>query len=113
MKKTARSSRVSSFALDLFRPRPGALYSLDVTARLTGISRRTIMIYCRAGLIKPIVQPPHGIIVFPEEAIYMLRSVEYLRSVHGLDLVWIKTLFDLNNEVERLRAEIRFLRNQR
>jgi hypothetical protein len=34
-----------------------------------------------------------------------------LRTVHGLDLAWIKVIFDLLDEVERLRAELRFLRN--
>jgi hypothetical protein len=48
---------------------------------------------------------------FTEEAIYAVRRIEHLRSVHGLDLAWIKTMFDLQDEVERLRAEVRFLRS--
>jgi hypothetical protein len=35
-----------------------------------------------------------------------------LRTVHGIDLNFLKTMFDLLNEVERLRAELRFLRNR-
>ncbi len=112
MKKKNRQVEATAFALERFQPRPGALYSLDVTARVTGTSRRSIMIYCRAGLIKPVIQPPYGIVEFTEEAIYTLRTIEYLRCVHGLELNWIKTLFDLQHEVERLRAEVRFLRNR-
>jgi len=48
---------------------------------------------------------------FTEEAIYTMRRIEHLRTVHGLDLAWIKTMFDLLDEVERLRAELRFLRH--
>jgi DNA-binding transcriptional MerR regulator len=48
---------------------------------------------------------------FTEEAIYTLRRIEYLRTVHGFDLAWIRILFDLLDEVERLRAELRFLRD--
>jgi hypothetical protein len=48
---------------------------------------------------------------FTEEAIYSVRRIEHLRNVHGLTLAWIKTMFALANEVERLRAEVRFLRN--
>ena len=99
-------------ALELFQPEPGVLHSLDATARLAGIPRRSILIYCRAGLVRPVVQPPYGVMEFTEEAIYTLRRVEYLRTVHGLDLTWIKTIFNLLDEVERLRAELRFLRNQ-
>jgi len=98
-------------ALELFQPEPGVLYSLDATARLAGITRRSILIYCRAGLVRPVIQPPYGVMEFTEEAIYTLRRIEYLRTAHGLDLAWIKTMFDLLDEVERLRAELRFLRN--
>ncbi len=98
-------------AMELFQPKPNALYSLDATAHLAGVPRRSILIYCRAGLVRPIVQPPYGVMEFTEEAIYTVRRIEYLRTVHGLDLAWIKTMFDLLDEVERLRAELRFLRN--
>jgi hypothetical protein len=52
------------------------------------------------------------VLAFTEESIYTLRRIEYLQTVHGLDLTWIKTLFDLLDEVEQLRAELRFLRNR-
>ena len=97
------------FSLDLFQPKPNVLYSLDVTAHLAGVPRRSILLYCRAGLVRPVVQPPYGVLEFTEEAIYIVRRSEHLRTVHGLDLAWVKTLFDLLDEVERLRAELRFL----
>jgi DNA-binding transcriptional MerR regulator len=98
-------------AMELFQPKPNVLYSLDATAHFAGVPRRSILIYCRAGLVRPVVQPPYGVMEFTEEAIYTMRRIEYLRTVHGLDLAWIKTMFDLLDEVERLRAELRFLRN--
>jgi DNA-binding transcriptional MerR regulator len=98
-------------SLKLFEPKPNVLYGLDATAVLAGVPRRSILIYCRAGLVRPVVQPPYGVMEFTEEAIYTLRRIEHLRTVHGLDLAWIKVIFDLLDEVERLRAELRFLRN--
>jgi DNA-binding transcriptional MerR regulator len=98
-------------SLEVFEPRPNVLYSLDATAVLAGVSRRSIVIYCRAGLVRPVVQPPYGVMEFTEEAIYTLRRIEHLQTVHGLDLAWIKVMFDLLDEVERLRDEVRFLRN--
>ena len=100
-----------SLAIELFQPKPNVLYGIDETAHLAGVPRRSILIYCRAGLIRPVVQPPYGVMKFTEEAIYTIRRIEYLRTVHGLDLAWLKTMFDLLDEVERLRAELRFLRN--
>jgi DNA-binding transcriptional MerR regulator len=98
-------------SLELYQPKPSVLYSLDATAHLAGVSRRSVLLYCRAGLVRPVVQPPYGVMEFTEEAIYTMRRIEPLRTVHGLDLAWLKTLFDLLDEVERLRAELRFLRN--
>ena len=98
-------------ALELFQPKPNVLYSLDAAAHLAGVPRRSILIYCRAGLVRPVVQPPYGVMEFTEEAIHTVRRIEHLRTVHGLDLAWLKTMFDLLDEVERLRAELRFLRN--
>ena len=100
----------SGLALELFQPNPNVLYSLDATAHLAGVPRRSILIYCRAGLVRPVFQPPHGVMAFTEEAIYTVRRVEDVRATHGLDVTWIKTMFDLRDEVERLRAEVRFLR---
>ena len=57
----------TSLALDLFQPQPNVLYSLDTTAHLAGVPRRSILIYCRAGLVRPVVQPPYGVMEFTEE----------------------------------------------
>ena len=102
----------SALALELFQPNPNVLYSLEATAHLARVPRRTILIYSRAGLVRPIFQPPYGIMAFPEEAIYTVRRVEALRAAHGLDVALIKIIFDLLHEVEHLRAEVRFFRNR-
>jgi hypothetical protein len=50
--------------------------------------------------------------VFTEEAIYTVRRIEDVRAAHGIGLAWIKSMFELADEVERLRAEVRFYRNR-
>ena len=112
MSKRSVPDSPPTLALTLFQPKPNVLYSLDAAAQLAGVPRRSILIYYRAGLVRPVVQPPYGVMEFTEEAIYAIRRIERLRTVHGLDLAWIKTMFDLLDEVERLRAELRFLRNR-
>jgi len=101
----------AAFALEVFQPDPNVVYTLDVTAHLAGVSRRSILAYSRAGLVRPLFQPPYGIMVFTEEAIYTLRRIEHVRTVHGIDVALIKTIFGLLDEVERLRGEVRFMRN--
>ena len=98
-------------AIEVFVPTPNILYSLDATAHLAGVSRRSILIYCRAGLLRPVFQPPYGLMLFTEEAIYTIRQIEDVRAVHRISVSWIKAMFDLRDEVERLRAEVRFFRN--
>ena len=98
-------------ALELFEPAPNLLYSLDATAHLSSVSRRAILIYCRAGLLRPVIQPPYGVMEFTEEAIYTIRRIEEVRAVYNIDVSWIKAMFDLHDEVDRLRVEVRFYRS--
>ena len=111
MKRPKAPDSPACLSIEVFQPKPNVFYSLDATAHLAGVPRRSILIYCRAGLVRPVVQPPYGVMEFTEETIYTVRRIEHLRTVHGLDLAWLKTMFDLLDEVERLRAELRFLRN--
>jgi predicted site-specific integrase-resolvase len=110
MSTRRKPDTVSSRAVELFQPDPNTLYSLDVAAHLAGVPRRSILIYCRAGLVRPVLQPPYGVMAFTEEAIYTVRRIERLRSVRHGELGWLSAMFDLFNEVQRLRAEVRFLR---
>jgi DNA-binding transcriptional MerR regulator len=102
----------ANLAVELFQHNPNVLYSLDATAHLAGVSRRSILIYSRAGLVRPVFQPPYGVMAFTEDAIYTVRRIEDLRAAHELNLIWIKAMFDLADEVERLRAEVRFHRSR-
>ncbi|MES2309807.1 MAG: hypothetical protein V4507_13200 [Verrucomicrobiota bacterium] len=112
MKKFSDQKSSSPLGLEIFQPQPNTLYSLEVTAHLAGVPRRSVLLYCRAGLVHPLFQPPHGVMEFTEEAIYTVRKIEYLRANHTMDLTWFKMMIDLRDELDHLRAEIRFLRNR-
>jgi DNA-binding transcriptional MerR regulator len=101
----------SALTLELFQPSCHSLYSLDAIAQLTGVSRRSILVFCRAGLVHPVFLAPYGIMAFTERAIYTVRRIEDLRTSHGLSVVWIKSMFGLIAELERLQAEVSFLRH--
>ena len=96
--------------LELFQPRPNVLYTLDAAAHIAGVPRRSLLVYCRAGLVPLVQQPPYGVIAFTEEAILTVRRIEQVRTAHGPNLVLLKAIFDLIGEVEQLRSELRFLR---
>ena len=111
MNNQSDSPITSVHALEIYEPHPNVLYSLEATAHLARVPRRSVLIYCRAGLLRPVFQPPHGMMGFTEEAIYTVRRIEDVRAVHCIDVSYVKTMFDLLDEVERLRSEIRFFRS--
>lgn len=97
-------------ALQPFEPDPEAIYDIEAVVRLAQVPRHSILVYYNQGLISTVFDPQHGGYYFDDEAIRSLRRIEYLRSVRGLNLAGAKMVLDLMNEVERLRAELRFRR---
>jgi DNA-binding transcriptional MerR regulator len=97
--------------IELHDPQPGLLYNLDGVVHLTGVSRRSILLYCKAGLVRATEDPEIGALAFDDEAIYTIRRVEYLRAERGINLDGVRMIFDLLREVRRLEHEMRFLRS--
>jgi DNA-binding transcriptional MerR regulator len=95
--------------IQLFEPDPNILYTIDATAHLAEVPRHAILVYCKHGLVAPVLDED-GAYHFNDAAIRVLRRIKYLRVTGGLNLPGIKLTLDLMNEVERLRAEVRFLR---
>jgi hypothetical protein len=110
LRKRRDAAPAARHELELFQPRPNVLYSLEAAAHIAGVPRRNLLVYCRAGLVQSVLQPPYGVMAFTEEAIHTVRRIEHVRTVHGPDLSLLKAMFNLLEEVEQLRAELRFLR---
>jgi DNA-binding transcriptional MerR regulator len=97
-----------STALQLFEPDARAVYTLDTTASLSHLPRRLIVLYCKYGFVSPVNDPACGGWRFNDEAIRILRRIEYLRNDCGLNLIGIRLLMDMAREVEELRGELDF-----
>jgi DNA-binding transcriptional MerR regulator len=95
--------------LQIFEPNPNIVYTIDATARLAAVPRHSILVYYKHGLLKPIIDEG-GCLYFDDESIRMLRRIEFLRIARGVNIAGIKMTLDLMKEVERLQAEVRFLR---
>jgi len=102
-KSMNRVTEKANRAPQLFEPNPDILYTIDAVERLTEVSRRTILIYCRHGLIPAVTDPEFGGYYFNRDAIRMLRRIGYLQVTHGINLTGIKFILDLTDEVQRLR----------
>jgi chaperone modulatory protein CbpM len=95
--------------IQLFEPNPNTHYTLDATAHLAEMSRHAILVYTKHGLVTPIIDED-GAYYFDDDAIRVLRRIQRLHAGCGLNLPGIKLALGLLNEVERLQAEVRFLR---
>jgi DNA-binding transcriptional MerR regulator len=92
-------------ALQRFEPDWEAVYTIEAAEHITHTPRRTILIYCKNGLISPVSDPAREGFYFDGDAIRTLRWIEFLRSDYGVNLAGIKVILRLVNEVERLREE--------
>src|SRR6201987_2732528 len=112
MNMFANSIERSTTALQPFEPDARALYALEAAATLSQFPRRLIAVYCKYGLVSPIMDPACSGWYFNDEAIRILRRIEYLRNTCGLNLIGIKLIMDLTREVDRLREELNFRRRR-
>ena len=103
------SARNDTRSIERFQPPPDAVYTIETTSHLADVTRRTILLYCKHGLISSAVDPANRGYYFDRRAIRDLRRIEGLRSVCGDDLAGIKIILDLMNEIERLQFKVRSL----
>src|ERR1700730_3149863 len=102
------SSSVETMALQVFEPDARTLYTIDAAAALAHVSRRLVALYCKQGLLSPVVDPASGGWCFDDEGIRLLRQIEYLRSACGINLTGIQLIMQLTRQVETLHEELRF-----
>jgi hypothetical protein len=105
-----RETEGTNDSLQVVHPHPGAVYTLDAVVQLTGASRRSVLVYCKSGLIRPVGDLATEALSFDNEGIYQIRRIEHLRSEHGINLAGIQIIFELLNELRHLEEEMRFLR---
>ena len=105
--RASSSSPKPALAVQSFEPDPVAVYSIETAAQLAGVPRRTILIYCKHGLVSPTVDPTLWGYWFTADAIRTLRRIENLRHTCGDDFPGIAMILGLLNEVQTLKAQLR------
>jgi len=96
----------------IIRVLPGApaIYSLETASDLAGVHPDLLRYYCRHGMLGPARARLGDDATFDDEALYELRHIEAYRRRYGVNRQALPLLWELEHEVERLRAELRFLR---
>ncbi|SPE59958.1 MerR family transcriptional regulator (modular protein) [Verrucomicrobia bacterium] len=103
------TEEVSVRELQLFEPDPDAIYTIEAAANLAQVGRHRILVYYKQGLVSPVVAPECGGYYFNDEGVRTLRRIDYLHTNRGINLEGTRMILQLQNEVERLRSEVRFL----
>jgi DNA-binding transcriptional MerR regulator len=112
MNKLDNSAQSPGTALQPFEPDAGSVYPIETVATLVQVPRRHIVVYFKHGLVSPVIDPAYGGWWFDDEAIQVLRRIEYLRAGCGINLTGIKLIMELTKEVELLRQRLHFLNRQ-
>ena len=109
MSETGISENTSLIIIRVTESAP-ATYSLEDAARLAGVHPEMLRYYCRLGILGEARARPEAEMVFDDDALYELRRFERYRRHHGVDRKTLRLICGLQREVERLQAELRFLR---
>ena len=109
MKKSVPPPSYALILLAGITPSPSR-YFLEEAARLSDLHPEMLRYYCRLGLCGEARAQPAAELVFDDDALYELRRFEHYRRHHGVDRQTLRLICSLKREVERLQAELRFLR---
>ena len=91
--------------------RARGVYMISVAAELAGMHPQTLRIYEARGLITP-KRSPKNTRLYSEEDVDRLRRIQELTTELGMNLAGVERVFELEQEVERMRRRLRNLERQ-
>lgn len=92
-------------------PNSAETYVISVAAELAGMHAQTLRNYDRLGIVSP-QRTSGGGRRYSARDVAVLREVQRLSQEEGVNLAGIKSILELNNELERLRGEVESLRRK-
>src|ERR671932_1891564 len=91
-------------------PRRG-VYMISVAAELAGMHPQTLRIYESRGLIEP-KRSPKNTRLYSQEDVDRLRRIQELTTELGMNLAGVEKVFELEEELDRMRRKLRSLERQ-
>ena len=91
--------------------RARGVYMISVAAELAGMHPQTLRIYEARGLITP-KRSPKNTRLYSQEDVDRLRRIQELTTELGVNLAGVERVFELEQEVERMRRRLRNLERQ-
>ncbi|MDR1775188.1 MAG: helix-turn-helix transcriptional regulator [Actinomycetes bacterium] len=93
------------------RDRNRPVYMIGVAAELAGVHPQTLRIYERKNLVEP-QRTGGNTRLYSEADIDRLRLIQQLTQEEGINLAGVVRIIDLEQERERLQAEVDALREE-
>src|SRR5256885_10507558 len=87
------------------------VYMISVAAELAGMPPQTLRIYETRGLITP-KRSPKNTRLYSQQDVDRLRRIQELTSEMGMNLAGVERVFELEEEIERMRRRMRQLEKQ-
>ena len=87
------------------------VYMISVAAELAGMHPQTLRIYESRGLIQP-KRSPKNTRLYSQEDVDRLRRIQELTSEMGMNLAGVEKVFELEQELERMRRRMRSMEKQ-
>jgi MerR family transcriptional regulator/heat shock protein HspR len=91
--------------------RDRGVYMISVAAELAGMHPQTLRIYEARGLITPKRSPGRTRLYSPED-VERLRRIQELTGRLGMNLAGVERVFELEEEIERMRDRMRRIEQQ-
>src|ERR671914_446882 len=87
------------------------VYMISVAAELAGMHPQTLRIYEARGLITP-KRSPKNTRLYSHDDVERLRRIQALTTELGMNLAGVEKVFELEEEMERMRRRMRALERQ-
>lgn len=110
MAARVRRTRVRATAV-AGHERSRGVYMISVAAELAGMHPQTLRIYEQRGLIEP-KRSPGRTRLYSAEDVERLQRIQELTSELGMNLAGVERVFELEEQLERMRARMRQVEEQ-
>ena len=87
------------------------VFMISVAAELAEMHPQTLRIYEQRGLIAP-KRSPKNTRLYSQRDVERLRRIQQMTSEQGLNLAGVETVLEMEERVEKMRAELEQLRRR-
>jgi MerR family transcriptional regulator, heat shock protein HspR len=91
--------------------RTRGVFMISVAAELAEMHPQTLRMYEVKGLITP-KRSPKGTRLYSQEDVERLKKIQRLTNEEGLNLAGVETVLDLEERLQKMRAEMKRLRER-